>query len=281
MATVNKTQMNAMTYHNQATNIVEVHTGKPLHCASEYRKIATSEAINAIDSVCRIIINNTKGASGFLISEGLIMTNNHVLDSEETCEKSYVEFFYEKDKKAVRFELDPSRFFYTSIREENTSLREGHLDYSIVAIKGHISKLKDIKPINIFENVVPKLYEDLIVIQHPGGRAKEVAHLGSYLINIVSTFEVSYNNSTEGGSSGSLGINDSGKPMTLHVGGVEDKLTKQGLYNYGVPLNAIVKDLTNANISKKIQNYTYVKYNILADIPLVKNIYLAYIRNKQ
>ncbi|MGI9545895.1 MAG: trypsin-like serine peptidase, partial [Flavobacteriaceae bacterium] len=83
-------------------------------------------------SVCKVNIFRSPGrsagsGSGFLIGPNLVMTNNHVLPSEDLARFSILEFDYQLNKhgqpmESVRFALDPTEFFVTDER----------LDYTIV-----------------------------------------------------------------------------------------------------------------------------------------------------
>ena len=91
--------------------------------------------LNAGNSICRIQIRDNKGSfvgsgTGFLVSENVLMTNNHVIDSMQTALNSLVEFNYQDDENFMpcpthTFRLNPEKFFVT----------DEDLDFTMVAIK--------------------------------------------------------------------------------------------------------------------------------------------------
>ncbi len=69
--------------------------------------------------------------SGFLVSDRLFITNNHVISSSQTARNLCIEFDYELDPSAqprgpTRFALDPSVFFVTD--------PVAGLDYTLIAV---------------------------------------------------------------------------------------------------------------------------------------------------
>ncbi|MCZ7672395.1 MAG: hypothetical protein M5U34_37350 [Chloroflexi bacterium] len=55
-------------------------------------------ALDAAQAVIRIL-NDAGSGSGFLAGQGLIMTNNHVISSQERAQQSRYEFNYQLDKQ--------------------------------------------------------------------------------------------------------------------------------------------------------------------------------------
>jgi hypothetical protein len=113
-------------------------------------------------------IDNDKGkgcgCTGFLISNTLIMTNYHCVDSQAICNNTEVKFGYEiKD--------DPSAITYHCIKyETGDSLR----DYAILRLDGNPgqtwSKL-DLASKDVSEN------DPLYIIQHPAGSWKRISRI--------------------------------------------------------------------------------------------------------
>ena len=95
---------------------------------------------NSGNSICRIQIRDDKGSfigsgTGFLVSENVLMTNNHVIDSMRTALNSLVEFNYQDDVNFMpcptcTFRLDPEQFFIT----------DEELDFTLVALKDNPSR---------------------------------------------------------------------------------------------------------------------------------------------
>lgn len=128
---------------------------------------------NSGNSICRIQIRDDKGSfigsgTGFLVSENVLMTNNHVIDSMRTALNSLVEFNYQDDVNFMpcptcTFRLDPEQFFIT----------DEELDFTLVALKDNPSSEKHPKDFG-YLNLIPgegKILEGeyVSIIQHPKG----------------------------------------------------------------------------------------------------------------
>jgi endonuclease G len=198
-----------------------------------------------------------------MISPSLLMTNNHVLTSEEDCKNSIAQFNFEKsedlfDKPQVSFRLDPDKFFYTNEK----------LDFSLVYVSptsSSSSALKDFRFLKLIKQIGKAVIGEYVsIIQHPRGRHKQVAIRENRVIDIFDDF-IHYVCDTEPGSSGSPVFNDQWEVVSLHHSGVPktdengNYLTKDGqiwtenmgeeqidwIGNEGVRISSIVKDLEN------------------------------------
>ena len=118
--------------------------------------------IQVCKSVCRILTPSGLG-TGFLIGPGLVMTNNHVIQSTQHAAGSVVEFDYQQDgtgnlKHAVRYHLDVSIFRTSS-----------ELDYTLVGVKSEPQK----PPLTAWGSLRLNPYADPVptehvsIIQHP------------------------------------------------------------------------------------------------------------------
>lgn len=188
------------------------------------------EGVSRGNSVVRIEVRKQTPAglqvlghgTGFLITQDLLMTNNHVLANAAMAAHSLAQFRYEIDisgseKVVDNWELDPTSFFVTSPKDE--------LDFTIVRLKEQGGK----KPAEIY-GFVPLRAEDRVmvgervnVIQHPDSRRKEVV---LYESNITAFFEdafVHYAADTLRGSSGAPVFNQQWDLVALHHSGVFKK----------------------------------------------------------
>ena len=169
-------------------------------------------------AVGRVAFDNGRPqGSGFLIGEGLFITNHHVVPSPEAAQNLRLEFDYELDivgtpKPVSRFKLDTSVWITDSDQQDG-------LDYAIFAVGERtagpfavdqfgwsgLSDAADKHMLGEFANIV----------QHPNGRMKEVVLRENRLVGrAVNTLH--YVADTEPGSSGSPVFNSEWRPIALH-----------------------------------------------------------------
>ncbi|QDT35968.1 endonuclease [Stratiformator vulcanicus] len=176
-------------------------------------------------SVGRIHIKDSRGnrlghGTGFLVSPQLILTNNHVLETEQDAAGSEIEFDYELDlagktKRSVFFRLNPSAFFLTDRR----------LDFTLVAVQpdgGSARKPEDWgwNRLSETEGLLVK-GEYVTIIQHPSGEPKQIALRENQVIDLLDDF-AHYKTDTSPGSSGSPVFNDQWEIVALHHSGVPE-----------------------------------------------------------
>lgn len=178
--------------------------------------------------VCRISTETSLG-TGFLIARGILMTNNHVLETKEVAAASVAEFGFEEGRDLQRVPIEPDRLFITD---------EG-LDFTIVACDDQI--LNGIEPIPLRRNpALVTRHERVNVIQHPRGRRKEVALHDNRVLRVLDKV-VRYRTDTEPGSSGSPVFNNEWDLVALHHAGVGEP--DGGASNEGIRISAIVAHL--------------------------------------
>ena len=180
--------------------------------------------------VCRIKIKDIETGrgnvgTGFLIGRDLIMTNNHVLPSIKSARMAKAKFFYTTQslepasEKAVKVDLDPGNFFYTSLTSDPLGFKENkspNLDFTIVSIKPHpriatISKFA----FSIFGAPFPQLGRRAHIIHHPNGDAQQGSFWGNR-ISECSAFTIHYTTETVPGSSGAPVMDEAGNLIALH-----------------------------------------------------------------
>jgi phosphatidylserine/phosphatidylglycerophosphate/cardiolipin synthase-like enzyme/V8-like Glu-specific endopeptidase len=184
-------------------------------------------------AVGRIVTKTGVGVgTGFLVSPRLLMTNNHVIESERIAGLSCVEFDY-----VLRFDgsigdtqlfnLLPAEFFLTS-----ESLDGRNLDYTIVAVEavnthGHELGARGFIPLSAAAGglVVKELAN---IIQHPGGDVQQVALRDNEVVKSLDDF-IHYEAGTMPGSSGSPVFNDQWRLAALHHSGIPDEVSP-GVY---------------------------------------------------
>ncbi len=183
---------------------------------------------HAKSKVGRIVIKSgirKKGfATGFMVSEKLLLTNWHVFPSIDAVEDSEVQFHYEYNafgeaKIPITFKLE-SKVFYHSNKA---------LDYCFIAVNPlSIDGLYHIKDIGylFLDPVKGKIgnegEEKLNIIHHPDGDLKQLSIRENKFIKIT-PISIWYQTDTAPGSSGSPVFNDQWQVVALHHMGVGKK----------------------------------------------------------
>jgi endonuclease G, mitochondrial len=162
-------------------------------------------------------------ATGFMVSEKLLLTNWHVFNTKEDVADSEVQFFYELDifgrpNQGISFKLKAADFFH--------SFRP--LDYCLVAVEPvDVTGRVQLSSIGyIFLDPAPgKLGDEdielLNIIHHPGGDYKQLSIRENKFTRIMPT-TLWYQSDTAQGSSGSPVFNDQWQIVALHHMGVPD-----------------------------------------------------------
>lgn len=198
---------------------------------------------NSGNSICRIQIRNDKGSfigsgTGFLVSENVLMTNNHVIDSMGTALNSIAEFNYQDDVNFMpcptcSFRLKPEQFFVT----------DEELDFTLVALKDNPSnekRPKDFGHLRLIPEEGKILKGEYVsIIQHPNGGPKAVTIRENKVSCIFDDF-IHYLTDTEPGSSGSPVFNDQWIVVALHHSGVPNPNKKNAwIANEGIRISSI------------------------------------------
>jgi len=163
----------------------------------------------------------TWSGTGFMISENLLMTNNHVLATPEEAAAATLLLDYsysseEEERNAVRYALRPDQFFITSDSRE--------LDYTIVAVDVPEGGLQRPWFQLIGGSGKALLGDHVNIIQHPDGRRQEIVVRNSAVTYVDDAKDyVYYEADTEGGSSGSPVCNDQWQLAFLHHASVPQR----------------------------------------------------------
>ncbi len=200
-------------------------------------------------AVSRIITLDRRAiGTGFLCSEKLLITNNHVIPTPAHADSFLAEFNFEialngTEKETATFRLDPKRFFFTDGIDG--------LDVTVVAIGEQVSGNA---PVSSFgwcglsdSGTKHALGDFVTIIQHPAGRHKEVVLREN---RIVGRHELAlhYVADTEPGSSGSPAFNSNWQPVALHHWGGTHAWAGDSSYlprtvNEGIRISRIVRAL--------------------------------------
>ncbi|MEJ0086749.1 MAG: DNA/RNA non-specific endonuclease [Pseudomonadota bacterium] len=177
-------------------------------------------------SIARIEIRSPSGAlegwgTGFLISPGVLITNNHVFPDAASAKGSMAQFMYEtgvddEQQAMVAFALDPGAFFHTS----------SDLDFSVVAVRPTAetggASVTDFGCLPLLATT-GKAFEGewLTIVQHPSGERKQICVRENRLIKKADDV-LWYSTDTLPGSSGSPVFNNDWYVVALHHSGIPE-----------------------------------------------------------
>lgn len=176
----------------------------------------------AARAVLRVVLRDSGGVrgygTGFLIGEGVLITNNHVLPNSDVAAAALAEAFYEHDAAGDevtpwRFALDTSLFFTTP-----------ELDFSVVGVRSADQsgayKLAELGWLPLIGGTGKAAAgEWLSAIQHPNGERKQICIRENQLLK-RDTDVLWYSTDTLAGSSGSPIFNSDWLVVALHHSGV-------------------------------------------------------------
>jgi endonuclease G len=161
--------------------------------------------------------------TGFLVAPGLMLTNQHVLRTAADAADSDLELDFEDNrvgeaKRTEIFALRPETFF----------LADKALDFALVAVdlqSQNGTKLDSFSVLPLIgEEGKVRIGEAVNVVQHPGGRVKQIAIRNNQLVDLPEGPEMGayfhYEADTEKGSSGAPVFNDFWEVVALHHSGV-------------------------------------------------------------
>lgn len=234
-------------------------------------------ALYSAQAVCRIEIpEETAKGTGFLIGPDLVLTNHHVLKSQDYVKEASVRFDYRADSTGVvsspgrLFKLQPD-FYFSSPAEE--------LDYALVRLKGKPLEKIAVQDPNpslmdfvlkgqhrgylVLRSEFVKEHDRVNIIQHPEGDPMKAVMTQNYVVGDMSNSRVQYVADTMEGSSGSPVFNRKWEVVALHHSGtpyppnaVGETLKKawKGRFrvNEGIPMRAILADLKDKCLERHL-----------------------------
>lgn len=181
--------------------------------------------------------------TGFLLSGGVMLTNNHCIDTESECVTASILLGY---GEAVSNKVE----FYECRRVVCT---DEHLDYSLL----ELDRIPGPKWGSLKLGSYDSKMADLLLVQSPDGRPLEVSWVGCAINETATAGQPQLNDyfahtcDTEGGASGSpvisLGV---GSVIGIHQHGFNDQISTLKKYNRAVKVNPIKKHMGQC-LSKK------------------------------
>ncbi|MFN7937760.1 MAG: DNA/RNA non-specific endonuclease [Bryobacteraceae bacterium] len=241
----------------------------------DYLGVAWLEAgFLACKAVARILLpNGVPEGTGFLISDRLLITNNHVIPTAKAAETMFAEFGYEIDlgkrtPAPVRFRLDPKAFFETDDRDD--------LDYTVVALGAPLTSGTATTPFGRCPLSAAEMKhtvgEPINIVEHPDGDYKQVVVRENRLVHRGGTV-LHYLTDTEPGSSGSPVFNDQWQVVALHHwGGPHREVDAGGQpldreVNEGIRISAIVGELKERSLRMDAAKQALLKTALEAPPP--------------
>jgi len=201
-------------------------------------------ALDAARAVALVDAGSWTG-TGFLVSESLLLSNNHVLPSREIAERTAFRFNYQRNElgapeKAEEYRAAKDGVFSTS----------RDLDYSIVELSG----LPPGRWGALTLATVPIAVGSRVnIVQHPAGLPKQVSFQNNF-VEYVDERIVQYLTSTMPGSSGSPVFDDLWRAVAIHHAGgllTEPTTGRRFFRNEGIVSGAILTDLPE-NIRRRL-----------------------------
>ena len=192
-------------------------------------------------AVGRVMLPSQQGmGTGWLIGEGLLLTNHHVLPNAALAQGSYVTMGYErsaegKPQDGQTFQLHPDLFYLTP-RETASADEEVDLDFTVVAVESQSLQGKPLSDYGYvtLDGASGKVIEseNCMVIQHPRGDYKKITLRDIRLLLVTNQPDADkhlfYESDTLDGSSGGLVIGlGTGEAIALHRASVP-RLDEQG-----------------------------------------------------
>jgi endonuclease G len=207
----------------------------------------------AANAVGRVMFRSGRvQGTGFLVAPGVLLTNNHVIESAALAGSMVVQFDFELDDSG--FDRSPTVFGFDAARCFVFSPIEA-LDFSLVALGNRITGVKGLDDFGYLplSDAGDKhmLGELANIVQHPEGRPKQIVIRDNNLVARDETLQVlHYIADTEPGSSGSPVFNNEWEPIALHhwggphleTKGIDGRLLRSEV-NEGIRISAIVKTL--------------------------------------
>jgi V8-like Glu-specific endopeptidase len=204
-----------------------------------------AQGLKVARTVARIETPDALG-TGFLIAPDLLLTNHHVLNDLSALTNAIFSFNYETD-----FAGKPLTLTNYPAKSGGTFHANEKLDYAVVQLDGEPGKAiingatQEQRGWIALKQGEVRPDGRVNIIQHPGGRAKEIAMQNNF-VAFVGGGVVQYVTATQPGSSGSPVFNNEWEIVGLHHAGGnirEPGSDRRYFRNEGILISAILNDL--------------------------------------
>lgn len=175
--------------------------------------------------------------TGFLAGGSLLITNHHVLPDRACAADAVYRFNYQLTRDGTTAPTEDFKAKQGGIYHSNAER-----DYAIVELEGTPGERWGSIALS---PAVPAVKSRVNIIQHPGGRPKQVS-LQNNFVEYADTALVQYRTSTMPGSSGSPVLDDKWRAVAVHhAGGVlnEPGTDKCFYRNEGIAIGSLLQDL--------------------------------------
>lgn len=223
-------------------------------------------------AIAKVVVDtdsyHTEG-SGFLVSPGVLITNQHVVRDVAAAQQALVIFDFELDEGGLaraptHFRFDPNRLALFSPEIDG-------LDYALISLGSHIDGTATVDDLGFcaLSNTPDRhaVGMNVNIIQHPGGGHKQIAVRNNLLTHRTDA-TLLYETDTNVGSSGSPVFNDDWEVVALHHYGepFTEKLDPAGnplpfSVNEGIRISSIYNDLAG-----QVQNLPELQRKLLEQV---------------
>lgn len=187
-------------------------------------------------AICKVQ-GPTSVGTGFRIGPNTLVTNNHVLSTQDIAARAMAVFNFEEElgggmRATSSYELD-SESFVTDV----------DLDCTMIRIKESptLPRLSTWGALDFRRDAVPRVNDPMTIIQHPLGAPKKIGILGNTVMQVETPY-VYYTTDTMRGSSGSPVLDTNWQVVALHrAAGKWSKDEERYLNNQGVLFSEICK----------------------------------------
>jgi V8-like Glu-specific endopeptidase len=179
--------------------------------------------------------------TGFLIAPNTILTNHHVLYSnDKPAQKVLIWFNYERDVAGNECAVEQCEGNVTSI------VGDEHHDWAVIGLKA--PPRQTYEPLTLGAKK-PLVEEDFVyIVQHPNGELKKIGMTHNQVVSVTDDC-VQYLTDTLPGSSGAPVFNDSWHVVALHREGLEGQPEdKHPFKNQGTFIDRVIEGLKAAKI---------------------------------